>query len=71
MRSCLIQILVTVAVVFCLVWFVLPIGVSALATGAVRVSVSSSRLIRFTVTSPALPAAIAWIRASERFRRGG
>ena len=38
MRSCLIQILVTVAVVFCLVWFVLPIGVSALATGALNAS---------------------------------
>ena len=34
MRSCLIQILVTLAVLFCLVWFVLPLGVAALVQGA-------------------------------------
>ena len=38
MRSCLIQVLIMVAVVFCLLWFVLPIGVSALATGALNAS---------------------------------
>ena len=38
MRSCLIQILIMVAVVFCLLWFALPFGVSALATGALNAS---------------------------------
>lgn len=36
MRSCLIQLLIMVAVVFCLVWFGLPFGVSALATAALN-----------------------------------
>jgi hypothetical protein len=36
MRSCLIQIVVMVAVVFCLLWFGLPFGVSALATAALN-----------------------------------
>ncbi len=36
MRSCLIQIVITVVVVFCLVWFGLPLGVSALATAALN-----------------------------------
>jgi hypothetical protein len=36
--SCLIQILIMVAVVFCLVWFVLPIGVGALATAVLNSS---------------------------------
>jgi hypothetical protein len=36
MRSCLIQILIMVAIVFCLLWFGLPLGVSALATAALN-----------------------------------
>jgi hypothetical protein len=36
MRSCLIQILVALAVVFLLVWFALPLAVSALAAGALN-----------------------------------
>jgi hypothetical protein len=36
MRSCLIQIVIMVAVVFCLLWFGLPFGVSALATAALN-----------------------------------
>ena len=36
MRSCLIQFVIMVAVVFCLLWFGLPLGVSALATAALN-----------------------------------
>jgi hypothetical protein len=36
MRSCLIQILLGIAILFCLVWFVLPIGVAALVEGALN-----------------------------------
>ncbi|MGD0861477.1 MAG: hypothetical protein ABSA21_01790 [Candidatus Limnocylindrales bacterium] len=38
MRSCLIQLVVLIVVAFCLLWFGLPIGVSALATGALNAS---------------------------------
>ena len=38
MRSCLVQILVMLAIAFALVWFGLPLGVSALATGALNSS---------------------------------
>jgi hypothetical protein len=38
MRSCLIQILIMLAVVFSLLWFVLPLGVSALAPAALNAS---------------------------------
>jgi hypothetical protein len=38
MRSCLIQLIVLIAVVFCLLWFALPYGFSALATGALNAS---------------------------------
>jgi hypothetical protein len=38
MRSCLIQLIIAIAVVFCLLWFALPWGVSALATGALNSS---------------------------------
>jgi hypothetical protein len=38
MRSCLIQILLALAVVFCLVWFVVPIGVAALVEAALNSS---------------------------------
>ena len=36
MRSCLIQILIALAVVFLLLWFALPLAVGALATGALN-----------------------------------
>jgi hypothetical protein len=36
MRSCLIQVFIAIAIVFCLLWFALPLGVSALATGALN-----------------------------------
>lgn len=36
MRSCLIQILIALVVVFLLLWFALPLAVSALATGALN-----------------------------------
>ena len=36
MRSCLVQLVILVAVVFALLWFGLPLGVSALATGALN-----------------------------------
>jgi hypothetical protein len=38
MRSCLIQILLALAVVFCLVWFALPIGVAAMVQAALNAS---------------------------------
>jgi hypothetical protein len=38
MRSCLIQLVILFAVAFCLLWFALPLGVSALATGALNAS---------------------------------
>jgi hypothetical protein len=38
MRSCLIQLVLLFAMVFCLLWFGLPFGVSALATGALNAS---------------------------------
>jgi hypothetical protein len=38
MRSCLIQILIALAVVFVLLWFALPMAVSALAVGALNAS---------------------------------
>ena len=38
MRSCLIQLVLLFAVVFCLLWFALPLGVGALATGALNAS---------------------------------
>jgi hypothetical protein len=38
MRSCLIQLVVLFVVVFCLLWFALPLGVGALATGALNAS---------------------------------
>ena len=34
MRSCLLQILITVGLIFCLVWFALPLGVAVLVEGA-------------------------------------
>ena len=38
MRSCLIQLVLLFALVFCLLWFALPLGVGALATGALNAS---------------------------------
>lgn len=38
MRSCLIQLVLLFVVAFCLLWFALPLGVSALATGALNAS---------------------------------
>lgn len=38
MRSCLIQLVLLFALAFCLLWFVLPLGVGALATGALNAS---------------------------------
>lgn len=38
MRSCLIQLVLLFVVAFCLLWFALPLGVSALAAGALNAS---------------------------------
>jgi len=51
MRSCLIQIVIMLAVVFCLLWFGLPLGVSALATAALNATGFSGTDTKVEVTA--------------------
>jgi hypothetical protein len=51
MRSCLIQVLIAVGVVFLLLWFALPIAVGALATGALNAAGFSGSDTRVEVSA--------------------
>jgi hypothetical protein len=51
MRSCLFQLLFTLAILFCLVWFVVPIGVAALVQGALTSGGFSGTNTRVEVSS--------------------
>jgi hypothetical protein len=51
MRSCLMQILITAGIVFCLLWFALPFGVSAVATAALNATGFSGTNTRVEVSA--------------------